>query len=246
MRAQQERDNERCLAKAARSSPSSRSSALSSPRTTPPLAARLRAELHRASRPAAGTSHRRRHRRLFFFRRGAAERTRPFLVDPRFLSPGEPQPPHSAQAQDDDRAIFLHPGEPFFERLRELVCARFARDALRGGVFIDAYAAAPYLFHLAVIEVARKADSKLDALRSDEPVEYRLVAMRQEKTAQSRNARLSICCCSEAETSSAGGPRLRWHRPERLRTGLRVCVAGDRDADRRPASQRPAPNPSRA
>ena len=84
----------------------------------------------------------------------------------------------------DDAAIFLHPGEAFFERLRELVSVRFSRDALRGGVFIDPYAAAPYMFHLAVIEVVRKAAPNLNGSRSDEPVEYRLAAMRQGETGQ--------------------------------------------------------------
>jgi len=55
-------------------------------------------------------------------------------------------------------------------------------EALRGGVFIDPYAAAPYLFHLAVIEVVRKAEPNLHTFRSDEPVEYRLAAMRQGET----------------------------------------------------------------
>ncbi len=86
--------------------------------------------------------------------------------------------------KEDDHAIFLHPGEALFERLRELVCARFARDALRGGVFIDAYAPRPYLFHLALVQVVRKADSKLEAFGTDAPVEYRLVGMRQEEGGQ--------------------------------------------------------------
>jgi len=81
--------------------------------------------------------------------------------------------------KDDEHAIFLHPGEPLFERLRELVCARFARDALRGGVFIDAYAPRPYFFHLALVQVMRKADPNFESFSADAPVEYRLAGMRQ-------------------------------------------------------------------
>ncbi len=40
------------------------------------------------------------------------------------------------------------------------------------------------MFHLGVIEVVRKAAPNLDGLRSDEPVEYRLAAMRQGETGQ--------------------------------------------------------------
>ncbi len=77
--------------------------------------------------------------------------------------------------------------------MRELIVSRFARDALRGGVFIDAYAPRPYFFHLALIEAARRADPNFDALRTDEPLEYRLVGLRQEEADRSKNARLSIC-----------------------------------------------------
>jgi hypothetical protein len=83
----------------------------------------------------------------------------------------------------DDHATLLHPGEPLFERLRELLCARFARDALRGGVFI-AYAPRPYFFHLALVQVIRKADSNFEAFGADAPAEYRLVGMRQEEGGQ--------------------------------------------------------------
>src|SRR5258708_39754193 len=75
----------------------------------------------------------------------------------------------------------MHPGERFFEALRERACARFGRDALRGGVFVDPYVSRPYLFHLALIEVVREVDSSFEAFRSEEPVEYRLVGLRQEQ-----------------------------------------------------------------
>ncbi|MFI5353199.1 MAG: helicase-related protein [Candidatus Binatales bacterium] len=81
---------------------------------------------------------------------------------------------------DAGDAIFMHPGEPVFETLRETICARFGREALRGGVFVDPYISRPYMFHLALIEVVRKADSGFDAFRSEAPVEYGLAGLRQE------------------------------------------------------------------
>ncbi len=77
---------------------------------------------------------------------------------------------------------FLHPGEPFFEVLRESLVARFSAEALRGAVFVDPAAASPYFFHLALTEIARRADPDFDALRSEEAVEYRLAGLRQDES----------------------------------------------------------------
>jgi hypothetical protein len=82
---------------------------------------------------------------------------------------------------DDPRAaIFLHPGEPLFESLRESIANRFARDALRGAVFVDPTAKAPYLLHLVHIDVERAADPALPGLRTAQVLESRLVALRQD------------------------------------------------------------------
>ncbi|MFA4943393.1 MAG: helicase-related protein [Lentisphaeria bacterium] len=59
--------------------------------------------------------------------------------------------------------IWMHPGEPVFERFRELVRQRLGRDALRGAVFVDPTADKPYLFHLARLTVVRKADPECGA-----------------------------------------------------------------------------------
>lgn len=75
-------------------------------------------------------------------------------------------------------AIFLHPGEPLFERFLAYVSARLQRHALQGGVFVDPTAAQPYLFHLALITVARKADAALHPLAHDEVLAYCLVGLR--------------------------------------------------------------------
>lgn len=78
------------------------------------------------------------------------------------------------------QAIWLHPGDPFFDRLRAAVCARFGQAALRGGVFVDPTTQTPYLFHLALVSIERKADVALQGLAQDEAIEYRLVGLRDD------------------------------------------------------------------
>ncbi len=82
---------------------------------------------------------------------------------------------------DTESCVFLHPGEPFFDRLRALTCERFREAALRGGVFVDPYAAKPYLFHLALVTVVRRAEPQLPALAREELVDCRLVGLKQEQ-----------------------------------------------------------------
>ena len=77
--------------------------------------------------------------------------------------------------------VFLHPGEPLFDRFRAYVCSRLAADARRGAVFLDPYASRPYLFHLALVSAVRLADSGLEQLAREETLEYRLVGLRQEE-----------------------------------------------------------------
>jgi len=89
---------------------------------------------------------------------------------------------------DSSAAVFLHPGECFFDALREAVASRFSADALRGAIFIDPTAEASYFFHLGLIQIARQADEDpalsgaegSGALRAEEPIEYRLVGLRQD------------------------------------------------------------------
>ena len=78
-----------------------------------------------------------------------------------------------------EQAIFLHPGEPAFDRFRAFVCARFAPQAQRGAVFVDPTAERPYFYHLAQIVITRQADPLLPALRHPAVIEYRLVGLRQ-------------------------------------------------------------------
>ncbi len=78
-----------------------------------------------------------------------------------------------------DDVLFLHPGEPVFERLRVHVCERFADAARRGGVFVDPSARESYLFHLATLSISRQADQSFPSLARGEILENRLIGLRQ-------------------------------------------------------------------
>lgn len=82
--------------------------------------------------------------------------------------------------KDKNQAIFLHPGEPLFERLREYVLNRFAAEARRGAVFVDPSASRPYMFHLAEVTVVRREYPAKSQPDVDEVLECRLVGMRHE------------------------------------------------------------------
>ena len=56
----------------------------------------------------------------------------------------------------DAPCIWLHPGEPVFDALAAQIMRRFARDALRGGIFTDPKADEPYFFHLALSAVEQE------------------------------------------------------------------------------------------
>ena len=77
------------------------------------------------------------------------------------------------------KAIFLHPGEPVFEGLRSLVRERLGIAAERGAVFVDATATEPYLFHIALITIVRKASPDAVGVGRAEVLEQRLVGVRQ-------------------------------------------------------------------
>ena len=76
--------------------------------------------------------------------------------------------------QDGADAIWMHPGEPVFESFCEGLLARCGGKGLRGAIFVDPHAEAPYLFHLAQVSVMRR-----DGERS-EMVETRPIGLRQE------------------------------------------------------------------
>lgn len=78
-----------------------------------------------------------------------------------------------------DEAIWVHPGEPVFERFRATVSDQLGDEALRGAVFIDPTTDRPYLFHLALTNVVRHADPDVPELANEEPLECHLVGVRQ-------------------------------------------------------------------
>lgn len=79
----------------------------------------------------------------------------------------------------DGECIFLHPGEPVFNMLRDQFCSRFAAEAIRGAVFVDPTVSEPYLFHLLQVSVVRQADPSFISLSRDETMDCRLVGVRQ-------------------------------------------------------------------
>ncbi|MGH7855983.1 MAG: helicase-related protein, partial [Candidatus Binatia bacterium] len=81
---------------------------------------------------------------------------------------------------EEEKAIFLHPGQPLYESYRRYYSARFARQALRGAVFVDPYAEAPYLFHLGSISIERRPDPELPEVYGRLEVRaVRLIGLRQ-------------------------------------------------------------------
>ena len=81
----------------------------------------------------------------------------------------------------DDRrdAIFLHPGEPVFDRLSMCAIERCRPAGQSGAIFVDVVTNEPYLFHVARIAVVRGMDPGFPAFHSEEVVEQRLVGLRQ-------------------------------------------------------------------
>ena len=63
----------------------------------------------------------------------------------------------TVQRPDDGcGAIWMHPGEPVFECVREALRTRCAGEARRGAMFVDPLAEEPYFFHLARVSVVRR------------------------------------------------------------------------------------------
>jgi superfamily II DNA or RNA helicase/DNA-binding XRE family transcriptional regulator len=80
---------------------------------------------------------------------------------------------------EKDKSIWVHPGEPIFERFRSVVSDRLSDQALRGAVFIDPTSDKPYLFHLALVSVVRQADPELPELAAEDVIDCRLVGVKQ-------------------------------------------------------------------
>ena len=84
--------------------------------------------------------------------------------------------------KDHREAVWLHPGEPVFDRISASVIDRYGRDGLRGAVFVDPYASEPYLFHIARVLVERGSERDEEGAISGSdttPLDSRLVGLRQ-------------------------------------------------------------------
>lgn len=92
------------------------------------------------------------------------------------------------QPPDRDSYVWLHPGEPVFERFRSLVTERLSEEGRRGAVFMDPTTEKPYLFHLALISAVRSADPEIEDFAREEVLECRLVGIKQYEGAE-----INIC-----------------------------------------------------
>lgn len=77
--------------------------------------------------------------------------------------------------------VWIHPGEPVFDYMRELVNLSAMPHALRGAVVVDPSSTSSYLLHLASVAIVRRADPSLAALATDEILEQSLIAVRQQE-----------------------------------------------------------------
>lgn len=73
----------------------------------------------------------------------------------------------------------MRPGVPEFENFRAEVIDQLSDEAQRGGAFIDPTTDVPYLFHLAQVQIVRRADPDVQPLNREEVIETRLVGLRQ-------------------------------------------------------------------
>ena len=78
-------------------------------------------------------------------------------------------------------AVWLHPGEPVFDRLAQTVIVQHGEQGLRGAVFIDPYAEESYLLHVALASVEQEAISGAagSAAAGARLLDSRLVGLRQ-------------------------------------------------------------------
>ena len=76
-------------------------------------------------------------------------------------------------------AVFIHPGEPFFDRLRNRAKMMCAESGQRGAIFTDVNSRVPYLLHIARLTVERKASAGLPKFHIGNVVEQSLMAVKQ-------------------------------------------------------------------
>jgi SNF2 family DNA or RNA helicase len=81
--------------------------------------------------------------------------------------------------EDERDAIFLHPGDPVFERLSAIAVEQARPAGRRGTIFTDTLTKDPYLFHVARVSIIRGVDPGSPAHHSEEVIEQRLVGLQQ-------------------------------------------------------------------
>ena len=89
---------------------------------------------------------------------------------------------------DRQDVVWIHPGEPVFEHFRTLVSNRLADHGKRGAIFVDPTTEKPYLFHMALIHILRKADPEIRDFAGDEVLDCRLVGIKQYE-----GAKIDLC-----------------------------------------------------
>ncbi|MFN7672453.1 MAG: helicase-related protein [Planctomycetota bacterium] len=115
--------------------------------------------------------------------------------------------------QNRSEAIFLHPGDPVFETLRDHVCQALRPDAERGAVFIDPDATAPSIFFLAEVTAVRRLAPEGTATtdgqgQAEEIVESQLVGVRATASPESPDEPCFQACPAEHLLLLRGAERL--------------------------------------
>jgi len=91
-----------------------------------------------------------------------------------------------------DESIFLHPGEPVFERIRDRINLVCAQEARRGAAFEDASTQHPYLYHLLEATIIRREDPAFPQLQQREILRKHLIAFKQYETQE-----IELCAVEE-------------------------------------------------
>ena len=88
-----------------------------------------------------------------------------------------------------EEAVWMHPGEPVFDRLSDAILERFGHAGRQGAVFFDPYAAEAYLFHIARVTVEQRGNGETETTNlfdeggqgenAPKPLESRLIGLRQ-------------------------------------------------------------------
>ena len=89
------------------------------------------------------------------------------------------RPEVAAGSGGDAPAVWLHPGEPVFDALAAQVRGAFSRDALRGAIFADRRADAPYMLHLALATMEEQPEQATEG--APRVLERRLLVLRHEE-----------------------------------------------------------------